>query len=53
MPVIEEWLANNKRIEVDYPDITERIIDQLLAKFQPQELNSFDIAKKWEKELNS
>lgn len=53
MPVIEEWLANNKRIEVDYPDITERIIDQLLAKFQPHELNSNDIAKKWEKELNS
>ena len=53
MPIIAAWLANNTRIEVDYPDITERIIDQLLTKFQPTENNSFAIAQKWEQELNS
>jgi len=53
MPIIDAWLANNTRIEVDYPDITERIIDQLLTKFQPTENNSFAIAQKWEQELNS
>jgi uncharacterized protein (TIGR00661 family) len=49
--VIEQWLENDSRIEVDYPDITERIIEQIFTKFNPA-ASILDIAQKWEKELD-
>ena len=49
--VIERWLSNDTRIEVDYPDITERIIDQILAKYNPA-TDKLEVAQKWEKELD-
>lgn len=49
--VIEKWLGDDSRIEVDYPDITERIIDQIFTKFDPS-IPAIEIAQKWEKELD-
>lgn len=49
--VIEKWLKSDSRIEVDYPDITERIIDQIFTKFNPA-ISALDIVQKWEKELD-
>ncbi len=31
-PIISEWLANGKRIPVNYPDITQDIIDMIVKK---------------------
>jgi uncharacterized protein (TIGR00661 family) len=32
---VAQWLGNNQRIEVDYKDETERIIDGILSSYQP------------------
>jgi len=48
--IIENWLLSDKRVEVDYPDITERILEQILTK-HGQQHSSLDIASKWDKEL--
>ena len=32
-PKIEEWTRSDNIIHVDYPDITEQIIDLVLSKF--------------------
>ncbi len=34
LPVIEDWLQQDQRIPVDYPDETEQILDRLLEKYR-------------------
>jgi uncharacterized protein (TIGR00661 family) len=47
---VEKWLASKSIIPVDYPDITERIIDSILLKHSKS--NAIKIAQKWDKELD-
>lgn len=50
-PSIESWLNNGKSIDVDFPDITENIIDRLIQthmESKPCILNQF-----WRSDLNS
>ncbi|MCU0416547.1 MAG: glycosyl transferase [Cytophagaceae bacterium] len=47
---IEDWLTYGKVIPVDYPDITEKIIDQILKKHAG--VSSSHLSKLWEDELS-
>jgi uncharacterized protein (TIGR00661 family) len=51
LPTIAEWLKSDNRIEVDYPDITERILDHIFSKYSTT-LSQDDLVKKWDKELD-
>ena len=35
LPKIKEWLAQDTRVEVDYPDNTEMLINQIIAQHAP------------------
>lgn len=48
--VIGEWLKNGKIITVDYPDTTERILEQILAN-HGSAASKMEMAVKWDKEL--
>lgn len=37
---INKWLADDSRVEVDYPDITEEVVNRLLQEQRTSELNS-------------
>ncbi|MFN8416845.1 MAG: glycosyltransferase family protein [Cytophagaceae bacterium] len=50
LDIIDDWLTYGKAIDVDYPDITEKIIDQVLHKHAG--LKSTELAKQWDEELN-
>ena len=46
---VEQWLADTTIISVDYPDMTERIIDSILIKHCKK--IAITVAQKWDKEL--
>ena len=50
-PTIEKWLKNDARITVDYPDITDRILDHIFDKHASKK-EGIDMSKKWEQELD-
>ncbi|MBC7451133.1 MAG: glycosyl transferase [Cytophagales bacterium] len=47
---IEEWLKNGKRMEVNYPDETQHILEQIISKHWKAP-SPTDIAIQWDKEL--
>lgn len=41
--IISEWLENDKIIEVNYPDITEEILEALLYEYYYKHKNNYDL----------
>lgn len=38
VPVIEDWIKKDHIIPVDYPDVTDRLLDSILERHQPSKL---------------
>jgi hypothetical protein len=39
--IIENWIRSDEIVEVDYPDITDAIIDKILADYQHEKIGVY------------